>query len=525
MDRKKAAHIIRAPSNNEDSSQIGSNNRGDNTTAGALSAEISNPDHPKSSQREKPSLSPYDSASWISNALFHWPVHIIRLCLAKDRFNPNSVPTLNRELESSRNSAAFVKAFADQELTIFNLWKCILKIYWKDNLFLFGAHLMEIIGNITSTLTMRQIIDELGSKSPKADYSAILIGIAFSFLGLVIKAFANQHLTYRATMTGAKVRVGLTAFLYSRLLNMKLSCGVSSAKVVNFVSNDLQRYENVFPLLHYTYMPWIEFLVTIYFLYDKLDSLTPAIIGGIVILILFAFQMVVSFQMVAVQEKLSQKRDEVVKIISDTFSGILPIKCFNWQHIFQDEINTSRDKLEPLIRRMNVLEGVNTSLHFVAPNLSVFFLCLVQIVFLRKSLDEAKIIMINAYFTLSSFSMSYLLPIAIAGVGQINSAHERFIKICDAIEVGEDKQIEYSIGNEENSCIRFENVSISWNRISQPNSDEGIEESESPSEIPKSANMKSFVLDISHLEIQKGEFVALVGSVGGKNDILAFSFG
>ena len=523
MDHKNAAHIKRASTNIESSSQTGSNKfeKPDENP----SSELPSLEGKIASRKEKPPLSPYDAASWLSKAVFHWPLQIINLCLDKDRLNPHSVPPLNRELESSRNSASFVRAFEGKELTVFMLWKCIFTIYWKDNLFLVFAHLMEILGNIMSTLSMTMIIDNLNAQN-NVDYQDLFRGVALSFSGLLIKAFANQHLTYRATITGAKVKVGLTAFLYSRLLNMKVSCGVSSAKVVNFVSNDLQRYENVFPLLHYTYMPWLEFIITIGCINSQLKDTSAAVSSAVVILVLFALQMMVSFRMVSVQEKLSLARDEMVKVISDTFSGILPIKCFNWQGIFEGEIRNGRKKVDPYIRKMNILEGVNTSLHFVAPNLSLFFVCFIMVKSNngQKMLDESKATILNALFTLSSFSMSYLLPIAIAGVGQINVTHKRFIEICDAIEIGEDKQIEYSIHSEDDACIRFKNVAISWNRVAALTEEEQEEQDEKQrieAENPVQTQDSDIILSIRNLSIQKGEFVALVGSVGtGKTTFL-----
>jgi ATP-binding cassette subfamily C (CFTR/MRP) protein 4 len=54
--------------------------------------------------------------------------------------------------------------------------------------------------------------------------------------------------------TGMQIRVGLIAAIYQKCLNLSLANTSSTGFILNLVSNDVQRFEDLSPFLHYVWV-------------------------------------------------------------------------------------------------------------------------------------------------------------------------------------------------------------------------------------------------------------------------------
>ena len=54
--------------------------------------------------------------------------------------------------------------------------------------------------------------------------------------------------------TGMQIRVGLIAAIYKKVTNLSLANLSSTGLIVNLISNDVQRFEDAAPFLHYCWI-------------------------------------------------------------------------------------------------------------------------------------------------------------------------------------------------------------------------------------------------------------------------------
>lgn len=474
----------------------------------------------------------FDKCSFFSKIFFCWPSSVIGF-LSKNQFKIERLPKLSKYLEAQRTSSRLSQLLDGCEtLTVFRLWVCAIRLSLFDHGILCLGHIASTIFKIISLHYNSKIVDQLTSAKIKCSDYDILLNILLLSVSLVASTLTSHFAFFMGTVAGCKTRSAFTTYLYERILGMKISSKITSGKLVNFVSNDLQRFEFVFPILHYLYLGIIEAVIIFFLLYQDLRSIAlatvltialPIVLSVCTLIVILVIQYFLGWRMGKLLDVICDVRDNLVRTISDTISGIFVIKCFNWESVFTSEVIKQRDQLYDLLRRYNFLEALNIALYCISPALVSFvaIACFVQTN--RQFLTEAVVTSVYSMFSYSAQSVSYFMPVAFTGVIQVNLTFRRFIEIMEEIDFGEMPQVERSIQEADPICLKFDSVSVSWD----------AEASSEASATPPSAcsgdpliscvsvAAQELCLQNVSLSIDKGEFVAVIGSVGaGKTSLL-----
>jgi ATP-binding cassette subfamily C (CFTR/MRP) protein 4 len=159
-----------------------------------------------------------------------------------------------------------------------------------------------------------------------------------------------------------QIRVGLIAAIYKKITNLSLANVSSTGFIVNLVSNDVQRFEDASPFLHYCWITPLQIIGYMTLIYYEIGWSMFAAVGciGLIVPLQFCFgRFFKKYRKITVDF-----RDERIKCISDMIAGIQIVKLYAWEIPFIKKINEWRDAEMGYIWKGNFLKAINESIFF-----------------------------------------------------------------------------------------------------------------------------------------------------------------
>jgi ATP-binding cassette, subfamily C (CFTR/MRP), member 4 len=229
----------------------------------------------------------------------------------------------------------------------------LLKTFGYAFLWIWIGCFLEIGLRIGSGYMLGQILKSL------QELQDPIIGYYYA-LGLVVIVFSHsvlRHMIYfNASRIGMQVRASLTAAIYNKCLSLSTWNTSSSGAIVNLISNDVQKFEDCAPWLHFIWASPIGLCSVWYFIYLELGWVACAPI--IILLLMFPLQGVLAKQFAKLRSKTLLLRDDWLKFVSDLISGILTVKLYAWEIPFIDSILAIRSKEIGLLKLTSLLQAL-----------------------------------------------------------------------------------------------------------------------------------------------------------------------
>ncbi|KAG4074217.1 hypothetical protein HA402_015520 [Bradysia odoriphaga] len=200
------------------------------------------------------------------------------------------------------------------------------------------------------------LIDLLAFASPQV--LRLLIAFTFSddplwhgmifavalFLVSFITSLLNGQYLYRCFLVGFRIRSVLISAIYRKALTISNSAkrDTTVGEIVNLMAVDAQRF---FELIQYMHIIWSGPLVIALTLYFLWDILGVAVIAGLVVMLLsLPLNGYVANKLKHYQVKQMTRKDERVKLMNETLSGIKVLKLYAWEMSFQEMIQAVRNR-------------------------------------------------------------------------------------------------------------------------------------------------------------------------------------
>ncbi|KAJ8970705.1 hypothetical protein NQ317_001273, partial [Molorchus minor] len=264
-------------------------------------------------------------------------------------------------------------------------------------------------------------------------------------------------------------------------LNHASLAKTNSGQIVNLLSNDVQRLEEVALYLPYIYLTPMVFVGAVFILYGAIGiSCVPGL--AVMVLESLPLQGILSRIQGKLRLKVANLTDRRIRLINEVITGIKIIKMYAWEIPFQNVIKLSR-RLE-----MN-------SHHKILLHKGLFSGTSVTHVLLGKQLTADIVFCLAQLFNILQNYMCYSFPLALASYAEANASISR---IQEFLLLQEKATVENTNILPDIPCgsIRLSNVTAKW----------------SPHEV--------VLRDIS-LEVRPGMLVCILGGVGsGKSSFL-----
>ncbi|KAH9634025.1 hypothetical protein HF086_001227 [Spodoptera exigua] len=173
-----------------------------------------------------------------------------------------------------------------------------------------------------SPLLFSQLLRYWSAESPVDREAAMYYAISM-ILANWASAFMNHHGVLYCQQFGMKLRCAVGSLMFRKIMRMSNgSLGDTAAgKVVNILSNDLQRFDLCMMFLHYVWIIPLQVAAVIYLGY--LQAGTAAFIGfAALIIIALPFQGGLGQYLGKIRLRTAEKTDNRIKVMSEVINGI-----------------------------------------------------------------------------------------------------------------------------------------------------------------------------------------------------------
>ncbi|KAI8850776.1 P-loop containing nucleoside triphosphate hydrolase protein [Chytridium lagenaria] len=190
-------------------------------------------------------------------------------------------------------------------------------------------------------------------------YYALLLS-----LSTILIAFVHHIDFWIAMRMGIQLRIAFIAAIYRKCLALSVSHTSSTGFIVNMVSNDVQRFEELMPFLHFIWIAPAQLLLVGALMYYQIENATFVAIGALVFLI--PVQGYIAQWFGKYRRGSVAPRDSRLKTISDMLNGIMVVKLYAWEAPLVNVVAGLRKTEMDFIQRASILRAINEGFFFAS---------------------------------------------------------------------------------------------------------------------------------------------------------------
>ncbi|XP_063981696.1 ATP-binding cassette subfamily C member 4-like [Diachasmimorpha longicaudata] len=335
--------------------------------------------------------------------------------------------------------------------------------------------------------------------------STITTNEAYIYASLVviisaITAVIDHHSNLGQMEIGMRLRIASSSLIYRKILKLSRNSANRTAggQIINLLSNDVARFDQVFTLLHSLWIIPIQSAVIAYLIWQSVGIATLA---GIILLLMqtLPVQGYLSRLTARLQAKVAVRTDERVRLMSEIITGVQVIKMYTWEKPFLRLVSLARKyEIDVLTVKSYWRGGIRASLVFTER--TTLFFTVMAYVLLGHTLSAATVFSMAQYFNRLQAGVALYIPMALTYASEATVTIKRLENFL-LLEDNHLLAIEQAPGDA--TSIRIEKVSASWNQ-------------------------ESVTRTLSDIDItmKSGTVTAVVGPVGaGKSSLLQLILG
>ncbi|CAH4030827.1 unnamed protein product [Pieris brassicae] len=257
-------------------------------------------------------------------------------------------------------------------------------------------------------------VDSTMSTEEAAYYAAAMI------VANMVAAFFNHHGNFYCQQFGMKLRVAVSSLMFRKIMRMNNgSLGETTAgKVVNILSNDLQRFDLAFLFLHYVWIIPIQLAAVCYLGY--LQAGYAALLGlAALIVIALPIQGGLGSLMGKVRFRTAEKTDERIKVMSEVINGIQVIKMYAWEVPFQKVVGEKRADEMVEVKTATILRTIFLGFMTFTERSALFIAILMYTLVFGNVLTANVIYPLQQFIAAAQINITLVLPLVITFIAEL----------------------------------------------------------------------------------------------------------
>uniref|UniRef100_A0A182NL50 Uncharacterized protein n=1 Tax=Anopheles dirus TaxID=7168 RepID=A0A182NL50_9DIPT len=381
---------------------------------------------------------PRQSAGILSTLTFWWTIDLFRKGYSKvlelqDLFRPLDVD--RSDVLGDRLEKKWFEQQAGPGRP--SLVKAIFKTFWRE----YGVlGLITIVNDIVIRLAQPIFLGWLllyfRKDSEVTRESAFLYAGAIVFLNALSVITINQYVL-GSFQNGMKVRIAVCSVIYRKALRLSRTAlgDTAPGKVVNLLSNDVNRFDIVSVFLHSMWSAPLLAIVIGVLLYAEIG--VAGLIGMVVIFIVTPIQSYTGKLTSRFRLQTALRTDERIRLMDEIISGIQVIKMYAWERPFAKLIRHARQMELKIVRKSAYVRGLYMTFLLFTTR-TALFCTMMAMALLGDELTAARIFVIATYFGILANTMSAMFVRGIAEIAEAMVAMRRLQRFLEYEEREED---------------------------------------------------------------------------------------
>jgi len=421
---------------------------------------------------------------------------------------------LARQVEDGGGKSTESQASKEME---WRVWKSIVSTHKWNALKQLLFCVLESVVRVLQPVFLRQLLDWFVSMEDAADGN--LTGRVDSSLGwlwasmIALCAYLYvlfHHQTFWLGMrTGMRLRIQMISEIQAKVLRLhgaSLS-NITGGKVVNLVSNDVRRFDEMGTFWVHLIGGPLE-LIAVFVLVGIRMGFLASFAGISSLLLLIPAQAVLAKYISKLRDATAKMTDERVRLTGEAITGVLGFKMLAWEDPLYEQILSIRSEEKRYIKKMNVIRALNMALTFIiTPFVSL-------ITFTVARYTSAEFTVGNIFYSIALLALPklYMCEFFVHGVEALSEAKISVQRISEFLSLSEPAPLEdfympQEDGSGDDVALRIKKSSFGYRRAESADvhSNKGVD----------------VVLKDFSVAIKTGQLVAIVGPIGsGKTSIL-----
>ncbi|XP_062563100.1 probable multidrug resistance-associated protein lethal(2)03659 [Armigeres subalbatus] len=459
---------------------------------------------------------PRQNASFLSVLTFWWTVDMFR----KGSTKTLELSDLYKPLEDDHADKLGDQLERNWRLQLLNckhnrkakpsLLKAIFRTFWKDWVVLslvtvFG----EIILRIAQPIFLGRLLLYFRRQSDMTYDEALYYAIAMVAAKAASIIFDNQY-GILTCLTGVRTKIAVCSVMYRKSLRLSRNAlgDTSPGKVVNLMSNDINRFDIVAFLICFMWAAPILTVIVLVLLWYEVGWAGP--IGMVAIFVVTPIQSFFGKLTSRFRLQTALKTDERIRLMDEIISGIQVIKLYAWEKPFAKLISTARRAELKIVVKSGFIRGLYMTFGLFTTR-AALFATVVGLLLMQEEITAAKVFVVASYLNIVAYAMSGMFVRGVAEIAEGLVATRRLQKFLEYDEIsyqtlhyGDRNDSEKMENEQPNVALSLQSVTARW-------------------VMPKEEDQshRPLTLDNLNVDIPRGKLVGIVGAIGsGKSSIL-----
>uniref|UniRef100_A0A4W2CXD9 Uncharacterized protein n=1 Tax=Bos indicus x Bos taurus TaxID=30522 RepID=A0A4W2CXD9_BOBOX len=390
---------------------------------------------------------------------------------------------------------------AEKDVREPSLMKAIFKHHWKSYL-VFGIFiLLEEGTRVVQPIFLGKMISYVENYDP-TDSAALheAYGYAAGLSASVLVWAVLHHLYfYHIQRLGMRLRVALCHMIYCKVLRLSSSAmgKTTTGQIVNLLSNDVNRFDQVTMFLHYLWVGPLQAIAVTALLW--METGISCLAGMAVLIFLLLLQSCFGMWFSSLRSKTAALTDDRIRTMSEFISGIKSVKMNAWEKSLIDLITRLRRKEISKILQSSYLRGMNLASFFAVTKIMIFVTFITNVT-LKKVITASQVFVVVTLYEALRFTSTLYFPMAIEKVSEAIISIRR---IKNFLLLDEISQLTTQLPSDDKTIVHMKDFTAFWDKESETPTLQGL----------------SFT-------VRPGELLAVVGPVGaGKSSLLCALLG
>uniref|UniRef100_A0A182QTP7 Uncharacterized protein n=1 Tax=Anopheles farauti TaxID=69004 RepID=A0A182QTP7_9DIPT len=483
------------------------------------------------------SPNPRQRANFLSTLTFWWTIDMFRKGYShtfeiSDLYKPldeDHADRLGDRLEREWNRQLELKKQTPSHSP--SLVRAIFRTLWKEWLTLSVLALFaEIVLRLLQPIFLGRMLLYFREGSTMTHREAIYYACGMVAVRAIIVLCDNQY-GIISVLTGVKAKIAVCSVVFRKSLRLSRNAlgDTSPGKVVNLMSNDVNRFDIASYLVCFMWTsPLVMLLASVLLWYEIGWS---GVLGLVAIVIITPIQSYTGTLTSRYRLRTALKTDERIRLMDEIIAGIAVIKMYAWERPFAKLISQARAKEMREVLKSGYLRALYMSFQLFTTRAAILGVMLAFIA-LDEDITAAKVFVAASYLSNVSYTMAGLFGRGIAELGEGLVATRRLQRFLEYDEVAKPgSQVSKSEKPSENGSVGetkrllddahdgtlADDVAIAMRHLTARWTMPG----ESQDVADKQQDVVPPTLSDLEIEFKRGRLIGIVGPVGsGKSSIL-----